>query len=131
MDSIGDLLTQIRNASSAGLPSINTSYSKMRVGLLKILKANHYIADFVVSKESPFRIEIVVAYEKDGANALPKIAHIKRISKPGRRVYVNHLNIPRPLRGIGLVVISTPQGVISGRDAFKQHLGGELICEVW
>lgn len=131
MDSIGNLLTSIRNASAAGLPTTDVSYSKVREAVIKILKDNHYISDFQVSKEKPVKINIKLAYEKSDMLQKPRIKHISRISTPGRRVYVNHLNIPRPLRGVGMVVISTSKGITTGRDAHKNCLGGELICEVW
>lgn len=127
-DSISDMLTRIRNGLNNKVNSVNIPYSKFKEAILNVLKNEKYIVDFQIkSSDEKSNLVVSLKYIDDE----PVITHLKRISKPGLRVYVNYQNIPRPLQGIGLVVLSTPLGVISGRDAWKKRVGGELICEVY
>lgn len=127
-DSISDMLTRIRNGLNNRVNSVNIPYSKFKEAILNVLKNEKYIVDFQIkSSDEKSNLVVSLKYIDDE----PVITHLKRISKPGLRVYVNYQNIPRPLQGIGLVVLSTPLGVISGRDAWKKRVGGELICEVY
>lgn len=125
MDQIGDLLTRIRNASLIGKFEITLPSSKMKVLILEILKNEGYISDFeFVSNKNQKEILINLSATKHPT-------HLRQISKPGQRIYVKSSKIPRPLRGMGLIIISTPSGVITGREAIKKGIGGELICEIW
>lgn len=133
-DPIADFLTRIRNARLADHDNLTTTFSNMRVAIAKILKSEGYINDFTIEENEAKRKSIVInlAYRKETGMARQNtLSTINRVSKPGRRVYVTHKNIPRPLRGIGTVIISTSQGLITGKQAYKQKLGGEIICEVW
>lgn len=133
-DPIADFLTRIRNAALAGHGDLTTNFSNMRLEIAKILKAEGYIDNFQVLESDTKRksIHITLAYQDNaGEPRMQSLKTINRVSKPGRRVYVTHKNIPRPLRGIGTVIISTSKGLVTGKSAYKQKLGGEIICEVW
>jgi small subunit ribosomal protein S8 len=124
-DQIADLLVRIRNIGMVGKYQLLVPASKMKEVILQILKNEGFIADFkaVKNKEHKyFDVEI---------SKIKTPTHLKQLSKPGQRIYAKSKEIPRPLRGMGLVIISTPQGVLAGREAVKRGLGGELICEVW
>lgn len=121
MDQIGNLLTTLRNAELAGHSSTQVLNSQMNKAILGILEKNGYITS---SKEEEGKIAVVLSKPE-------AIHHYKRISKPGRRVYVDAKHIPSVLGGRGMVILSSPEGVISGKDAKKQHIGGELLCEVY
>lgn len=125
-DPIADLLTRIRNAATARKGALVMPYSKMREQVAGILKLNGYIADVRVAEAGNFKsLELTLPQDPEAITALV------RVSKPGRRVYVSAKDIPTVLGGRGLVILSTSHGVMSGRDARKQGLGGELICKVW
>lgn len=128
-DPIGDLLTQIRNASMAGKSTIDVPYSRMKHAVADILRQEGYVTEVAKGGEAPkFMLKIGIKYEASGT---PVITGIKRISKPGLRWYVNKSEIPIVLGGIGMAIVSTPQGVMSGRDAKKKGIGGELLCTIW
>ncbi len=125
-DSIADLLTRIRNANTARKRNIVMPYSKIRQQVADILQANHFIEDVKVGQDKGFKsLEITLLDNPE------VITSLVRISKPGRRVYTSAKDIPLVLGGRGLVILSTSSGVMTGRDARKQGLGGELICKVW
>ena len=127
-DPIADLLTRIRNTLSLGISELVIPHSKMRLGVLKVLKEAGYVAGVKVKKGAKQQIEVALS---DGVGDSRRIKKLRRVSKPGRRVYVNAREIPILRGGQGLVVISTPQGIMSGHRARARHLGGEIICEVW
>ncbi len=127
MDPIADMLTAIRNAQAAQLPTTTFSSSKLKVAILSILKKEGYIADYQQIEGSRPLISVQLKYN----GRRPAISHLRRISKPGLRVYQKADNLPRPLRGIGIAVLSTPAGVITNKEARKLGVGGELLCEVW
>jgi small subunit ribosomal protein S8 len=125
-DSIADLLTRIRNASTARRNVVVMPYSKMKEQVAKILKDNGFIEDVKVAKAGNFKsLEISLSADPEA------ITSLQRVSKPGRRVYTSSKDIPLVLGGRGLVIVSTSGGVMTGRDARKKGLGGELICRVW
>ena len=125
-DSIADMLTRIRNAATAKRTDVVMPYSKMRESIAVILKKNGYLIDFVVATDGAFKsLEVTLPSDPEIITALV------RVSKPGRRVYVATSDIPTVLGGRGLVILSTSSGVMTGRDARKAGLGGELICKVW
>ncbi len=123
-DPIADLITRIRNAYAVHKSSVMIPYSKFKEAILNVMKNNGYI-DSVEIKTIKNIKYLSVNLENSS------MSHIRRLSKPGQRIYVAKKDLPRPLRGMGLVIISTPKGVISGKEAAKINTGGELICEVW
>ena len=127
-DPIADLLTRIRNAIAVGKNEVRLPSSKLKVTVAKELVRTGYLADVKVEKQSP-RDELVVTIYRDGEN--PTITEIARVSKPGRRVYASANDIPRVKSGRGVMLVSTSKGIMTGREAIKNHLGGELICKVY
>ncbi len=127
MDPIADMLTAIRNGQAAQLKTATVPASKVKLAILAILKTEGYIEDFKLDEEAKPVITINLRYN----NRQPAISHLRRVSKPGLRVYRKRSDVPRPLRGMGIAVISTPKGVITDKEARKQGVGGEVICEVW
>jgi small subunit ribosomal protein S8 len=127
-DPIADMLTRIRNAALARHDRTEVPASKMKKAVAIILKSEGYIADVKESDDSTDKLTIVLKYGRDRASA---IDGVRRVSRPGRRVYVRHDRIPRVLSGLGISILSTSHGLMSDRDARKHKLGGELICEVW
>ncbi len=128
-DPIADMLTRIRNAALARHDRTNIPASNLKFAVAKILKEEGYIADVTSNGEGAERsLTIVLKYGRDRQSA---IDGVKRVSRPGRRVYVRHDRIPRVLSGLGISILSTSRGVVSDREARRQKLGGELVCEVW
>ncbi|MEC7801737.1 MAG: 30S ribosomal protein S8 [Verrucomicrobiota bacterium] len=128
-DTIGDFLTVIRNAGSAGRPSCLYPHSKLRSGIASILKSRGFVEKFdeLESDKGLKQIEIHLKYV-NGEHAIRGIA---RTSKPGRRSYCGYRDIPNVLGGLGISILSTPQGIMDDRDARKNKLGGEVLCSVW
>ena len=127
-DPIGDMLTRIRNAQMRGTGKVSTPASKMRVRVLEVLQAEGYIRGFTeVEREGKSNIEIELKYY-DGA---PVIQEIKRISKPGRRVYSSVNDIPLVRNGLGISILSTSKGVMSDNGARNENVGGEILCRVF
>ena len=128
-DPIADLLTRIRNASRAEHRYVDISWSKMKEELAKILKEEGFVKDYAVRMDKPTIgvLRLVLKYE----GRKPVIEGLKRASRPGRRRYVAKDNIPIVLGGMGSAILSTSKGVMSGRQAHRQGLGGELLCTVW
>lgn len=125
-DSISDLLTRIRNANTARKRLVVMPYSKMKQQVADILKANHFLEDVKVATDGQFKsLELTLPENPE------TITSLIRVSKPGRRVYTSASDIPLVLGGRGIVIVSTSGGVMTGRDARKAGLGGELICKVW
>ena len=128
-DPIGDMFSRIRNAQMRSLSSIEIPSSNFRQNILKILKDEGYIKDYYIEKSENNKINLKINlkyYEGD-----PVIKEIKRISKPGRRVYSRATSIPKVMNGLGLAILSTPKGVMSDADARKNNVGGEIICKVF
>lgn len=126
-DPIADLLTRIRNAQLAKHDKVTVKTSRFRSEILRILKDEGYIADYTVSSDPVAMAEVALKYFDNA----PVISNITRESKPSRRVYVKHQAIPEVLGGLGLCIVSTSHGVMSGKDAREKRLGGELICTVY
>lgn len=126
-DPIADMLTRIRNASMASQESTLVPYSKIKESIAKILKDTGFIAGYEVAEEKGFK-NIVVELT---SNEDKTISALVRISKPGRRVYAGSTEIPKVLGGRGMVIVSTSSGLMTGQEARKKGLGGELICKVW
>jgi len=128
MDPIADMLTRIRNANQALLPDVQMSHSNMRESIAKILKQEGYIGDVAV-EEKPGAKTIKLKLKYQGRKGV--IEGLKRVSSPGLRRYVGSTEIPRVLGGMGISILSTPRGVLSGTEARKQNVGGELLCFIW
>ena len=128
-DPIGDMFSRIRNGQMRSLNSIDIPSSNFRKNILKILKEEGYIKDYYIEKSENNKISLKINlkyYEGD-----PVIKEIKRISKPGRRVYSRANSIPRVMNGLGLAILSTPKGVMTDAEAKKNNIGGEIICKVF
>jgi small subunit ribosomal protein S8 len=127
-DPIADMLTRIRNAVAARHPRVIIPASNMKIAIARILKEEGYVADFAVNRDAPQgTLTITLRY----VDRRPVLTQLKRISKPGLRVYTRRDGIPRVRGGLGTAIISTPRGVMSGRQAYQQGLGGEVVCYVW
>ena len=128
-DPIADMLTRIRNGLQARHTQVEMPSSKMKVAIARILKDEGYIKDFEVTKDVPQPVlRVALKYTPERQSV---VSSIKRVSKPGLRRYSKRADIPLVLDGMGLVIMSTPKGLMSGREAYKRNLGGEVICEVW
>jgi small subunit ribosomal protein S8 len=126
-DPISDMLTRIRNANRALLPGVEIPHSKIKENIAGILKREGYINDFAVEGKIPRTIKMKLKYQ--GKKSV--IEGLRRISSPGLRRYVRSTDIPRVRGGLGVAVLSTSEGVMSGNQARKKNIGGELICYVW
>ena len=127
-DPIGDFLTRLRNAAATRNAEVNAPYSKIKAEIARILKQEGYITDYEVDTNGQFP-QIKVATKV--VNRSSAITGIKRVSKPGLRRYVASDEIPRVLGGMGVSILSTPRGIVTGREAKKQNVGGELLAIVW
>ena len=126
-DPLGDMLTRIRNAQLRGRPNVSTPASKLRARVLDVLQDEGYIRGYTeVEKDGKREIEIELKYY-DGA---PVISEVRRVSKPGRRVYSGSKDIPLVRNGLGISILSTPKGVMSDNVARRENVGGEILCRV-
>jgi small subunit ribosomal protein S8 len=125
-DPIADMLTRIRNGLSANKATVTIPYSKVKLSIAQILKTKGYIASVKETKNGAFAM---LEVQLSGADK--KITTITRVSKPGRRMYAPKTEIPNVLGGRGIVIVSTPAGIMTGSDARKKGMGGELICTVY
>ena len=128
-DPIADMLTRIRNANTAGHPTVEIPASKMKKSIAGILKEEGYIEDFEVKEDN--KQGIITVTMKYGPDKERVISGIKKISKPGLKVYAKANDVPRVLGGLGIAILSTNQGVITDKEARKQKIGGEVIAYVW
>ena len=129
VDPIGDMLTRIRNGQMRSLNKITIPFSVFRSKILEVLKKEGYIINFVIDKDEENKKLLLVDLKY--YEGQPVIREIKRISKPGRRVYSRATSIPRVHNGLGLAILSTSKGVMSDSEAIKNNLGGEIICRVF
>ena len=129
MDTIGDFLTRIRNAHSARHEKVDIPASNMRKGIADVLQTSNYIDSYKVVKDG--KQGMMRVYLKYQDSSQPAIEKVKRVSRPSRRMYVKSGEIPNIRAGYGLAILSTSRGVMSGGQAKKQNLGGELLCMVW
>ena len=128
-DPIADMLTRIRNAVMVQQDSVLIPASKMKLAIAKVLKEDGFITDFEVLRGKPHRL-IKIKLKYSGKNQ-PVLARLERVSKPGLRVYVERNEIPRVVGGLGIAILSTSKGVMTGQQAWRQGTGGELLCYVW
>lgn len=129
-DTIADMLTRIRNACMVKHQTTNIPATKMTRSIAKVLKDEGFIGDFEETEEGVKKY-LVVSLKYKGKNRQPIIKAMKRVSKPGLRVYSNSKELPRVLGGIGIAIISTSSGIMTDREARRQKIGGEVLCYVW
>ncbi len=128
-DPIADMLTRIRNAVAVKHDYVNIPASKMQLSIAKVLKDEGFIRDFETFEEGPRRfVRVHLNYTGDRE---PLLTGLKRVSKPGLRVYVQKREIPRVFNGLGIAILSTPKGIMAGQQAWRQKIGGEVLCYVW
>lgn len=128
-DPIADMLTRVRNASQAKHPSVEVPFSKMKLALAKIMEQEGYISGHDVREDGLHKhLRLQLKYDNERQ---PVVNGLRRVSRPGLRVYAGIDDIPRVLGGMGTVVISTNRGIMTGREARRRHLGGELLAEIW
>jgi small subunit ribosomal protein S8 len=133
-DPVADMLTRIRNAMGVGHPAVAMPSSKLKVEIARILKEEGFIADYeVVEGASPVHkvLRMRLRYVGERRNRRPVITGLERISTPGRRVYTGKRNIPWILSGMGIAILTTPKGVMTGQRARQLGVGGEVLCKVW
>ena len=128
-DPIADMLTRIRNGLAARHPKVDVPASRLKTDIAKILKDEGYIANFKLTEDG-IKKSIRIYLKYTPAN-LPVISKIERVSRPGCRVYVGTKSVPRVLGGLGVNILTTPKGVMTGRTARKEGVGGEVLCHVW
>lgn len=129
MDPIADMLTRIRNASLVRHRRVSVPYSKLKEAVAKILVDEGFISGYTVTDESP-QPNLVMGMKYTGKGN-PVITGLERVSKPGRRVYIGYRDIPWVRSGLGIAIVSTPKGVMTGRQARREQVGGEILCHVW
>lgn len=129
-DPIADMLTRIRNALAVKKPEVLIPFSKVKFNVAKILKHEDYIADLELQEEKKDKKQILIKL-KYNENGQPAIVGLKRISKPGRRLYAGKDELPVVLNNLGIAIISTSRGLMTNQQAKKEGLGGEIICEVY
>lgn len=128
-DPIADLLTRIRNALVAGHESVQVPASKTKIAIARVLRKEGFIKDFEVVRDGvkrTIRIDLAYSGRKEST-----ISGLRRVSKPGLRVYVQKREIPRVYSGLGIAILTTPQGVMTGQEAWRRQVGGEVLCYVW
>jgi small subunit ribosomal protein S8 len=128
-DPVADMLTRVRNALQARHQKVDIPASRLKLEIARILKEEGYVSNFKATEEEGHKILRV--YLKYANNNEAVISQVNRVSRPGCRVYVRRTEIPRVLGGMGINILTTPRGVMTGRQTRKQGLGGELLCEVW
>ena len=128
-DPIADMLTRIRNAIMVRHDSVLIPTSRMKLSIARILKEENFITDYEVLKNRPHRV--IKLYLKYGDKNEPVLSGLERVSKPGLRVYVQQAEIPRVYGGMGVAIISTAKGVMTGYQSRRQGIGGELLCYIW
>jgi small subunit ribosomal protein S8 len=127
-DPIGDMLTRTRNALRAGHEVVEMPSSRLRAEIVRLMKREGYVRDYAVEGDAK---KVLRVYLKCDAEHRPVIRGLRRVSRPGLRKYAGAAAIPRVLGGLGITVMSTPQGIMTGREAKAKNLGGEVLCQVW
>ena len=130
-DPIADMLTRIRNAGMVSHDFVLVPSSKMKLAITKILKQESFISSYEVVKARGKSVRQIKIYLKYSDQNEPILSRLERVSKPGLRVYVQQKEIPRVYGGLGVAIVSTPKGVMTGRQAWREGVGGELLCYVW
>jgi small subunit ribosomal protein S8 len=128
-DPIADMLTRIRNALLARHRQVLIPSSKMKVAIARLLKEEGFIQHYDITRDRPQpMLRIILKYDK---NRKPVLSGLRRVSKPGRRVYSQYREIPWVLSGLGVAILTTPKGIMTDRQARRAHVGGEILCYVW
>ena len=131
-DPVADFLTRVRNGITAAHQDVEIPSSRLKRELARILKEQGYIRDFEILPPTPEHpgelIRVVLKYTDERRSA---ITGLKRVSKPGLRIYTGRADIPRVRNGLGLSILSTPKGVMAGHEAWQEHVGGEVLCYIW
>jgi small subunit ribosomal protein S8 len=127
-DPIADMLTRLRNAIAVKNKTVTMPYSKVKEAILKTLIKEAYLDGYTVVEEKPFK-NLIVTIKYSGTSAV--MSDLKRISKPGRRVYMRSQDISAPLSGFGITIVTTNQGIMTNKEAHRRKLGGEIICQIW
>jgi small subunit ribosomal protein S8 len=130
-DPIADMLTRIRNACLARHTTVALPSSKIKVAIADILKREGFVADYQIVRNDGDPFDTITIRLKYTQDRQPVITGLRRVSKPGLRVYTKREEIPRVRNGLGISIISTPKGVLSDHEAWQQHVGGEVLCYVW
>ncbi|MCY3916968.1 MAG: 30S ribosomal protein S8 [Chloroflexi bacterium] len=131
-DPIADMLTRIRNALTRGMTEVVVPKSAIKIDIARILKEEGYIEDYAIGDESPIPlIKVQLKYFGSRRDRRPVITQLKRISKPGRRVYRKRRELPIVLSGTGIAIVTTPKGVMTAQQARRNGVGGEVLCYVW
>jgi small subunit ribosomal protein S8 len=131
-DSLSDMLTRIRNSAAVGKPSVAVPMSKLNERVAQILKEEGYLDGYAVVGEGAIKtLNLTLRYFGERRSRKPTVGGLKRISKPGKRIYCGKDEIPRVLSGIGIAIMSTPKGVITGKQARRLGVGGEVLCYVY
>lgn len=132
VDPIADMLTRIRNAIMAGQQFVSVPSSKIKVEIARILKEQGYIEDYQLTRDEPQPyLRIRLKYVGSRRERRPVLSGLERVSRPGRRVYAGKDGIPWVMSGMGITILSTSKGVMTGEEARRQGVGGEVICHVW
>ena len=126
-DTISDLLTRVRNANLTKKDTVSVPFTRLTQQVCEILKTEGFIGSFQVTSQQELKLRL----KYKGRNSKPCITNLRRISRPGLRIYINHKEIPKVLGGMGVVILSTPQGVMADREARFRGVGGEVLCSVW
>lgn len=126
-DPVSDMLTRVRNASRAQLPNVLIPHSRLKESIAQVFKREGYVAEAAVEGAGRKSIRLVLKYQ----GRKPVIEGLRRLSSPGRRLFVPAGKIPRVRGGLGVVILSTSSGVLTGQEARKQNVGGELLCSIW
>ena len=127
-DPIADMLTRIRNANAAKHASVSIPFSRIKESIANILKNEGYIVDYEIKEEGTKKDIVVTLKFVDGEEV---VKGLRRISKPGRRVYSSVENLPKVLGGLGIAIVSTPKGVLTDKECRKHSVGGEILCYIW
>jgi small subunit ribosomal protein S8 len=134
-DTISDMLTRIRNANLAYKTRVSVPITRVHQSICEILEREGFIEKFSISESNPSELLIKLKYVRSesqpGNSGKPCITNLKRISKPGLRIYTNYKDIPQILGGMGIIILSTSKGLMTDKQARMAHLGGELVCSVW
>ena len=130
-DPIADMLTRIRNALNAGHTSVSIPYSKLKEELARVLLEEGYIERYQIREASPVNRSTSVKIRRFAAAAPAVITGLKRVSKPGRRIYAGYRDIPWVLSGMGVAILTTPRGLMTDQQARRERVGGEVLCFVW
>lgn len=128
-DTISDMLTRIRNALMVNKPEVVLPYSNFKMNLAKLLHTEGWLKDIQVGEENGFKnLTITLKYDATGQ---PVISGIQRVSKPGQRIYSSRKTLPRVMGGIGTTIVSTSKGLMTDKNARKEKIGGEVVCQIW